>query len=198
MQGWQAHGQWADTRGGKPQPFVPDEKHRFTDPHEPEHKVSLAEGLVRVRQILRTGGSSVRLIGLSGVGKTRFAQALFEADGAPDPLSTELAVYTDTAHSPNPAPLAVLDELLASRRRAILVVDNCASQLHNQLTARCKVSSRVSLLTIEYDIREDLPTGSSSARERAITAGPPTGSKPGHGLRRSSIWWQILGMETLL
>lgn len=177
LQGWQPHGQWTDNRGGKPQPFVPDEKHRFTDPHEPERKVPLAEGLVRVRQILRTGGSSVRLIGLSGVGKTRFAQALFEADGAPDPLSAELAVYADTSHSPNPAPLAVLDELLATGRRAILVVDNCASQLHNQLTARCKVSSRVSLLTIEYDIREDLPnetnvfhleTGSPELIEKVI------------------------------
>ena len=177
LQGWQPHGQWADTRGGKPQPFVPDEKHRFIDPHEPERKVPLAEGLVRVRQILRTGGSSVRLIGLSGVGKTRFAQALFEANGAPDPLSAELAVYTDTSHCPNPAPLAVLDELLASGRRAILVVDNCASQLHNQLTARCKASRRVSLLTIEYDIREDLPnetnvfhleTGSPELIEKVI------------------------------
>ncbi|MFC5741551.1 hypothetical protein [Dyella tabacisoli] len=177
LQGWQPHGQWAGTRGGKPQPFVPDEKQRLTDPHQPERKFPLAEGLVHVRQVLRTGGSSVRLTGLSGVGKTRFAQALFEAEAASDPLSGELAVYTDTSHSPNPAPLAVLDELLASRRQAILVVDNCASQLHNQLTARCRASNRVSLLTIEYDIREDLPnetnvfhlaTGSSELIEKVI------------------------------
>lgn len=157
LQGWQPYGQWADTRGGKPQPFLPDEKHRLADPHELERKFPLAEGLAHVRSVLRTGGRSVRLTGLSGVGKTRFAQALFEADAAPEPLPADLAVYTDTSHSPSPPPLAVLDELLASGRRAILVVDNCASQLHNQLTARCKVSSQVSLLTIEYDIREDLP-----------------------------------------
>lgn len=177
LQGWQPHGQWVDTQGGKPQPFVPDDKHRLTDPHEPERKLPLAEGLVHVRQVLRAGGSSVRLTGLSGVGKTRFAQALFEADAAPDPLPAELAVYTDTSHSPNPAPLTVLDELLVSGRRAILVVDNCASQLHNQLTARCKASNRVSLLTIEYDIREDLPnetnvfhleTGSNELIEKVI------------------------------
>ncbi|WP_241193304.1 hypothetical protein [Pseudomonas chlororaphis] len=157
LQGWQPYGQWADTRGGKPQPFLPDEKHRLADPHELERKFPLAEGLTHVRNVLRTGGRSVRLTGLSGVGKTRFAQALFEADAAPEPLPADLAVYTDTSHSPNPPPPAVLDELLASGRRAILVVDNCASQLHNQLTSRCKSSSLVSLLTIEYDIREDLP-----------------------------------------
>ncbi|MGV8564671.1 LexA family protein [Pseudomonas aeruginosa] len=158
LQGWQPFGQWADTRGSKPQPFLPDEKLRLVDPHELDRKFPLAEGLAHVRSALRTGGRSVRLTGLSGVGKTRFAQALFEADSASDPLPSELAVYTDTSFSPNPPPLAVLDELLASGRRAILVVDNCASQLHNQLTARCKASSRVSLLTIEYDIREDLPS----------------------------------------
>jgi hypothetical protein len=177
LQGWQPYGQWVDTRGGKPQPFIPDEKHRLADPHEPERKFALTEGLVRVRQILRTGGSSVRLVGLSGVGKTRFAQALFEAESAPDSLPEDLAIYTDTSHSPNPTPLVVLDELLASGRRAIVVVDNCASQLHNQLTARCKASSRVSLLTIEYDIREDLPnetnvfhleTGSPELIEKVI------------------------------
>jgi len=177
LQGWQPHGQWADTRGGKPQPFLPDEKHRLADPREPERKFPLAEGLTQVRNVLRTGGSSVRLTGLSGVGKTRFAQALFESDATPEPLPAEFAVYCDTSHSPNPPPLAVLDELLASRRRAILVIDNCASQLHSQLTARCKVSSRVSLLTIEYDIREDLPnetnvfhleTGSSDLIEKVI------------------------------
>lgn len=158
LQGWQPYGQWADTRGGKPQPFLPDEKNRLADPHEPERKLPLVEGLAHVRNVLRIGGKSVRLTGLSGVGKTRFAQALFEADAAPEPLPADLAVYTDTSHSPNPPPLAVLDELLATGRRAILVVDNCASQLHTQLTSRCKTSSLVSLLTIEYDIREDLPS----------------------------------------
>lgn len=157
LQGWQPHGQWADTRGGKAQPFLPDDKHRLSDPHDRERSLSLIEGLIHVRRVLGIGGSSVRLTGLSGVGKTRFAQALFEESAAPDPLSPGLAVYTDTSHSPDPSPLAVLDELLASRRHAVLVVDNCGSQLHNQLTARCKVSDRVSLLTIEYDIREDLP-----------------------------------------
>lgn len=170
LQGWQPHGQWADTRGGKPQPFLPDERDRLADPHELERKFSLAEGLVHVRKVLHIGGNSVRLTGLSGVGKTRFAQALFEADAAADPLAAELAVYTDTSRSPNPPPLAVLDQLLASGRRAILVVDNCASQLHNQLTARCKASNRVSLLTIEYDIREDLPNETSVFR---LEAGSP-------------------------
>ncbi|MCA0176050.1 MAG: hypothetical protein LCH73_07145 [Proteobacteria bacterium] len=156
-QGWQPYGQWADTRGGIAQPFLPDDKHRLSDPLDRKRLLSLVDGLQRVRQILGTGGRSVRLTGLSGTGKTRFAQALFEESAASGALPQDVAAYTDTAHSPEPSPLALLDELITTQRRAILIVDNCGSQLHNQLTTRCKKSGLVSLLTIEYDIREDLP-----------------------------------------
>jgi hypothetical protein len=161
LQGWRPYGQWSNTRDGKAQPFLPDEKHRLFDPHDRENGLTLTYGLHKIRSMLRTGGSSIRLTGLSGVGKTRFAQALFEEEAAPEALPQGHAIYTDTGEGSNPPPLALLDELLASRRRAILVVDNCGSELHGQLTARCKISDRVSLLTIEYDIREDLPLETS-------------------------------------
>lgn len=161
LQGWRPYGQWSNTRDGKAQPFLPDEKHRLFDPHDRENGLTLTDGLRKMRSMLRTGGSSIRLTGLSGVGKTRFAQALFEEEAAPDALPQDHAIYTDTGDGSNPPPLALLDDLLASRRRAILIVDNCGSELHGQLTARCKISDRVSLLTIEYDIREDLPLETS-------------------------------------
>lgn len=155
LQGWQPFGPWAST-SAPGAAFFADEKLRVTDPLDRENKLSLVDGLTQVRRTLKKGGRSVRLTGLSGVGKTRFAQALFEEGAAPGALPEDLAVYTDTAHSPTPSPAAVLDELMAARRRAILIVDNCGAQLHNQLSARCRSSDRVSLLTIEYDIREEL------------------------------------------
>ena len=164
LQGWRPYGQWANTRGAKSQPFLEDDTPRLIDPTDPERKHSLVDGLQYVRSLLRAGGSSVRIAGLSGVGKTRFVQALFEESAAQNALVPELAVYTDTADSPVPPPLALLDELLANGRGAVLIVDNCASQLHSQLTARCKASNRVSLLTIEYDIREDIPNETSVFR----------------------------------
>jgi hypothetical protein len=170
LQGWRPYGQWSNTRDGKAQPFLPDEKHRLIDPHDRENGLTLTEGLCKIRSMLRTGGSSIRLTGLSGVGKTRFAQALFEDEAAPDALPQDHAIYTDTGEGSNPTPLALLDEMLASRRRAILVVDNCGSELHSQLTARCKISDRVSLLTIEYDIREDLPIETSVFQLEAASA----------------------------
>jgi len=155
LQGWQPYAAWSNPVA-RDAAFFADSKLRVAGPVDPEKKMSLVDGLQQIRRILQTGGNSVRLTGLSGVGKTRFAQALFEQSAAPNALPPELAVYTDTSASPIPSPAAVVDELLGARRRAIVIVDNCGTDLHNQLSERCKASDRVSLLTIEYDIREQL------------------------------------------
>lgn len=157
LQGWRPYGQWAVSVGGESHPFIGDDKPRLIDSSDPERGFSLVEGLQHLRALLRQGGKSVRIAGLSGVGKTRFVQALFEEDAAENPLDSTLAVYTDISDSPSPAPQTLIDELVANRRRAVLIVDNCSSELHGQLTAKCKASDSVSLLTIEYDIREDIP-----------------------------------------
>ena len=156
LQGWRAYGPWAN-RKDRDLAFVGDEIPRLADPADPEHKYSLIEGLRQVRSLLRHAGTCVRIVGLSGVGKTRFAQALFEERAAENSLEPVLAVYTDISDSPSPSPQALLDELLVNQRSAVLVVDNCSSELHRNLVSRCKTSGSVSLLTIEYDIRDDLP-----------------------------------------
>lgn len=156
LQGWKPYGQWVVSAGGEPHPFIGDDTQRLIDSSDPESVFSLVEGLQHMRALLRQGGTSIRIAGLSGVGKTRFVQALFEEEAAENPLAPTLAVYTDISDSPLPAPQTLIDELIANRRRAVLIVDNCSSELHGQLTAKCKVSDRISLLTIEYDIREDI------------------------------------------
>jgi aspartyl/asparaginyl beta-hydroxylase (cupin superfamily) len=51
-------------------------------------------------------------------------------------------------------------DLLAERRRVILVVDNCPPDLHQKLSEIVRVSdSTLSVITVEYDIREDQPEG---------------------------------------
>ena len=171
LHGWEPYGQWATSKrmfDGKYPNFLPDEKERFIDPRDPGRTFNLIEGIERVREVLRKGierageedGKSVRLVGLSGVGKTRFVQALFEANVGSDALDQELAVYADAGRTLNPPPTVVLDRLISSKTRAVLIIDNCAPSLHRELVAKLgKAGSkaRVSLLTVEYDIREDLP-----------------------------------------
>lgn len=171
LHGWGSYGQWAtSTRmaDGKYPPFLLDERARFIDPRDRERTFTLIDGIERVREVLRKGiertgeedGKPVRLVGLSGVGKTRFVQALFEADVGSDALDQELAVYADAGRTLNPPPAVVLDRLISSKTRAVLIIDNCAPSLHRELVAelgKAGSKARVSLLTVEYDIREDLP-----------------------------------------
>ncbi|MFT4101662.1 MAG: hypothetical protein QM674_11615 [Burkholderiaceae bacterium] len=171
LQGWRSYEQWGISRGGKAHRFVDDEIPRLIDPMDREqHRYSLKEGLQHVRTLLRRVGASVRIAGLSGVGKTRFAQALFEEEAAEKAIDPSLAVYCDVSDEPMPAPQMLLDEPVAARRRVILVVDNCSSELHAKLAARCKGAGTVSLLTIEYDIREDTPNETSAFRLEPASA----------------------------
>ena len=102
----------------------------------------------------------VRLVGLSGVGKTRFAQALFDDRIGSAALNPSLAIYTNMNDGPDPQPVSLASDLIAGGGRAILIVDNCASELHARLNSIVKKpSSDLSVLTVEYDIREDQPEG---------------------------------------
>ena len=169
LQGWRPYAQWATAPGGQISAFIDDDAPRLVGSGGRESGLPLKQALQHVRSLLRQGGRSVRIAGLSGVGKTRFAQALFESQAAEDPLDPNLAVYTDISETSSPSPLAVLDQMVANRRRAVLVVDNCSSSLHRQLTERCVASKTVSLLTIEYDIRDDLPEETDIFRMEAAS-----------------------------
>ena len=169
--GWEPYGQWVSSKrmaDGTYLPFQPDEKARFSDPRDSERTFNLIQGIERVREVLRKGiervneeeGRPVRLVGLSGVGKTRFVQALFEADVGSEALNQALAVYADAGRTLNPPPAVVLNRLISSKKRAILIVDNCSPTLHRELVSTLRKNeskSRVSLLTVEYDIRKDWP-----------------------------------------
>ena len=102
----------------------------------------------------------VRLVGLSGVGKTRLVQALFDARIGLSPLPPSLAVYTNLSDNPDPQPTGLASDLIANRTRAVLIVDNCPPDLHRRLSDLCAASGRtVSVLTVEYDVRDDQPEG---------------------------------------
>jgi len=47
--------------------------------------------------VLRIPGHVARLVGLSGVGKTRLAEALFDSTFGEEALDSSLAIYTNVA-----------------------------------------------------------------------------------------------------
>lgn len=159
MSGWRPFADWSSSPAPLETRYLLDEGVRLVGPSEQGHdRLSADNGANALRRILEKPGGIARLVGLSGVGKTRLVQALFDPRIGTDPLRQAEAVYTDIAESPNPQPLELTSRLLQLRQRAILIVDNCNPDLHRRLAARITESDGLlSLITVEYDISDDEP-----------------------------------------
>jgi pimeloyl-ACP methyl ester carboxylesterase len=156
---WEGYDNWAKCPSGISEEYLVDDKVRLIDSSSQNSEgLNGVEGINYLRQKLLRNNSSIRLIGLSGVGKTRFAQALFDTRIGENLISTESIFYTDIANGPSPNPRVLAEKLVSEGKDAQLIVDNCPPELHRTLTSLCTSdTSKVNLLTIEYDIREDQP-----------------------------------------
>ncbi len=172
LPGWRPYEVWAYALGGIEGEYLLDDTHRIrTDTETTESGLSTAEGIQRIRDRLRRPGSVVRLVGLSGVGKTRLVQALFDSRVGERILDPAAAIYTDIADGPDPAPATLVHDLIALRSKAVVVVDNCPPDMHHRLTEACRLpESTVSVITVEYDIREDQPEGTEVFELEASSA----------------------------
>jgi hypothetical protein len=157
--GWQPYQDWANCPGGVDDEYLLDDSSKLRDGVGGRHSELTAEdGLNMVRTILANERESLRIAGLSGVGKTRFVQALFDPRVGKYTIAQTSVCYTDMAGEPVPTPIEMAYQLVALKKRAVLIVDNCPPDLHGKLTEICKrAESRLSLLSVEYDIKEDLP-----------------------------------------
>jgi len=170
LTGWRPYGAWAYREDTIDAEYVVDEQARVLVPNDDDPRDILsAIGSLRAHLKPR---SSIRLVGLSGVGKTRLVQALFDPKvvTTSPALSEGSVVYGDLSDSPTPQPTSMIEALLDSETAAIIVVDNCGSELHKRLTDLVKRSgSLLTLVTIEYDIRDDLPDGTLCYRLEAAS-----------------------------
>ncbi len=159
IKGWRPYDNWANPCGGLEEEYLLDDGLRVQDWENPSAEdQAVADGLLRIRSVLVRPGSSVRLTGLSGVGKTRFVQALFDIRIGECCLNPYEAIYTNVACGPEPDPVTVANQLISEKSRAVLIIDDCPPDLHRRLTQACsQAQSTVSVITIEYDVRDDIP-----------------------------------------
>lgn len=161
IQGWKPYGPWAYNEKNVNDDYILDEKVKVRVPNT-EDGIDVIGAIERLREHLSKGGSSVRVVGLSGVGKTRLIQALFDnriatVSGSLDP---DNVLYSDISDNPHPPPTTMLEALILEGSDSVVVVDNCGQEVHQKLTEIVKrPNSTVRLVTVEYDIRDDLPEG---------------------------------------
>ena len=169
VSGWHAMGRWLEAKNGGDTDFLVDDMACIADEGSASAgKVPVLEGIARLRLKLRQPRSCTRLIGLSGLGKTRLVQALFETDVGEQPLDPGNTIYTDYSEETDPPAREMARRLVEAGRNAILIVDNCNPVTHAALAQICSVpQSKVSLLTVEYDVRDDEPEGTEVFRLEA-------------------------------
>ena len=161
LSGWQVFGRWTSVKKDLDDEYLLSEEPCITDLNTTDKKgLPILEGIELVRNKLRNKKSVVRIIGLSGVGKTRFAQALFEKDIGENALSQSDVIYADLGESLTPSATDCIEYLIVNNISAQVVLDNCPPDTHRALQERISQNNtNIRLLTIEYDIREDQSEG---------------------------------------
>ena len=157
LTGWRGFDQWTTVPSEADDKIILEDGVRVFLPDSKETPLSIADAIPKLREYVFNSNKALRIIGLSGVGKTRLVQALFEKINDGDtPLEPHRAVYTDTSLEPNPSISSMLENLNILRQKTFLVVDNCSAETHRQLTSTPR-KAEVKLITVEYDIRDDEP-----------------------------------------
>lgn len=155
--GWRPYGDWS-APGAHAQVYLFDDTARVEIDGV---TMSIRDGLIAMRKLLIAPGGAVRLIGPSGMGKTRLAEALF--DDRFDPataLVSSLAIYGDAGLELAVGPALVAEQLAAASIPAIIVVDNCLNRTHGQVAEIVSQNaSRASLITIDHDLSGEKPAG---------------------------------------
>ena len=125
IKGWQPYGPWAYCEMNLAAEYLIDERVKVFLPRSNESR-SISDAIRQIRQEL-TSSVSIRIVGLSGVGKTRLVQALFDervCEDSPAP-SSDNVLYTDLSNNPNPQPVEMLENLrsIGSDERLLRALD---------------------------------------------------------------------------
>jgi len=136
---------WAGRHEHDSSPFVADTR--------------LAKFNEKLRTLITPPGGVARVVGLSGVGKSRL---VLEALGPTDeeetarPKLCDLVLYAVESEAGSTTVKNIVQNLADVSIRALVVVDRCASETHLDLAAMVKrSSSRLSLVTIDHEIPPD-------------------------------------------
>lgn len=107
----------------------------------------------------------MRIVGLSGVGKSRFVQALFEDRVGDNPLDPSSVIYADLGDTLDPTANDLVGQLATLDQSVYLVLDNCPPDVHSRLATRIQqADAKIKLITVEYDVADDKPESTDVVR----------------------------------
>lgn len=140
----------------------------------------------RLLKILAGPRVCARLVGFSGVGKSRFAMELFREDADADHLFYSKVAYISSGDN-LPDPDGLFNSFVRGGVSGLIIVDNCPLGLHNKLESIVTGKlSKLSLLTLDHDPSSQqrngtffnlLPLPYDSLRTILLAADPKLGSR---------------------
>jgi len=169
LSGWRPRENWSLSPAGADDAYLSDNARRLRDQANPQDEMlTIGDGIARLRSILSAPGGVIRLTGLSGTGKTRLLEALFDPSVGDHPLDPALAVYVDIGKgAPKPSVAQLAEQLAAEAKRTILLMDNCPQEAHDAIVPFCtSVDSPISLITVDLDICDEQPEDTKVFRLR--------------------------------
>ncbi len=114
------------------------------------------EVLASLKVLLTERGKCARIVGLSGLGKTRLAFEVFRDVDDHDDLSKRV-VYVDA--SANQSILGLVSDWVQCGLEGVVVIDNCDVSIHDKLRREIqRTDSKLSLLTLDYNLERDSQT----------------------------------------
>jgi hypothetical protein len=158
LSGWQPHQRWSHVPAEDTDELITTNGVSVVLPTIQHQKLTIAQAIDPTRELIRASRKAIRITGLSGVGKTRFVQALFEEEIGENALDRTSVIYADTGADPVPSARQMIDQLIQDGRSVTVVIDNCPPALHSDLASRVSnAANHLKLITVEYDIRDDKP-----------------------------------------
>lgn len=157
--GWKPFGNWSLPPNNSEDSYLHNDVPIFSlrIGNQMQH-LTAVQTIAHLRTELSNKNAFIRLVGLSGVGKTRFVTALFDKTIGENPLNTGAVFYTDLSEETIPSPTQLADQLIINKQDIILIIDNCPPNVHKQIVEKCRaMNCAIKLLSIEYDVRDDLP-----------------------------------------
>lgn len=112
-------------------------------------------GAVRagIRPAVENERAVVRIVGLSGLGKSRLVLEALADDEKTCIRTSDLVLYGVETELGSPTVKGAVQSLADLGKRAIVVVDRCSEETHQDLAAMVKrSSSRLSLITIDHEV----------------------------------------------
>ena len=119
----------------------------------------------RIRACVTVPGNALRVVGLSGIGKSRLIFEALEREAG-----KALVMYTVESENPIGTVQSTVRRLADSQRRAVVVIDECDPNTHRQLVGMVSwAGSKISLVTIEDEFQRN-----SSGNTTHVVSEAPT------------------------